>query len=349
MNIACIVSLVWEVPPAQYGGTERVMATLVRGLESRGHTMTLYAAGGSTATKNIRTTQERHLGGGVTLDERLSANLKLAHLLQSEQAEYDVIISFCDEAILPITSSFKTPVLHSLHMPFLDYNIPVFREYADLQYIALSEAQKQPLLDLNYVATIHNGIVVEDVPFTIDRGKKLVYLGTIHPWKGVHLLRDIALRHGYTIHVAGQIADASYYQAEIEPYLGSAFEYYGEFNDVEKYAFFTDAAALVYPVQIRDTCPITILEASAAGLPVIALANGAIPELVKTGQNGIVVHDMAQMEAVISEARYTAIDPLRCRTYALQHFSAEQMVTAYIDACHKAIRPVSKSAALNAV
>ena len=54
MRIAQIAPLYEAVPPALYGGTERVIAALCDGLVERGHDVTLFAAGTSTTRAQLQ-------------------------------------------------------------------------------------------------------------------------------------------------------------------------------------------------------------------------------------------------------------------------------------------------------
>src|SRR5258705_13037029 len=51
MRIAMIMPPWYEVPPAGYGGLERVCASLIDGLIARGHDVTLFGTGARTGTK----------------------------------------------------------------------------------------------------------------------------------------------------------------------------------------------------------------------------------------------------------------------------------------------------------
>ena len=47
MKVALLSTVIESVPPAKYGGTERVVATLATGLTELGHDVTVYASADS--------------------------------------------------------------------------------------------------------------------------------------------------------------------------------------------------------------------------------------------------------------------------------------------------------------
>ena len=56
---------------------------------------------------------------------------------------------------------------------------------------------------------------------------------------------------------------------------------------------------------------------------------GAVPEVIEHGRSGIIVDEYRLMPAVIEEA--DALDPLECRRYVEERFTAERMVNDYGD------------------
>jgi hypothetical protein len=53
MHIAQLAPPFESVPPARYGGTERVVATLTNALANRGHDVTLFASGDSRTAARL--------------------------------------------------------------------------------------------------------------------------------------------------------------------------------------------------------------------------------------------------------------------------------------------------------
>jgi glycosyltransferase involved in cell wall biosynthesis len=63
---------------------------------------------------------------------------------------------------------------------------------------------------------------------------------------------------------------------------------------------------------------------------VIATRWGAVPEVIEHGRGGLIVDDLDAMAAAIEEA--DRLDPVECRRYVEERFSAQRMVADYVAA-----------------
>ena len=70
------------------------------------------------------------------------------------------------------------------------------------------------------------------------------------------------------------------------------------------------------------------MEAMACGTPVVAFANGALPELIDHGRTGFVVNTQAEMADAIRKC--ATLDPAQCRAEAKSRFSAKAMTDLYL-------------------
>ena len=70
---------------------------------------------------------------------------------------------------------------------------------------------------MNYLATVYNGIDLSLYPLQEARGEELIFLGRIHPDKGVHLAIEVARRTGLPLLIAGIIQDQEYFREQVEP------------------------------------------------------------------------------------------------------------------------------------
>src|SRR3954454_11966832 len=101
MRIAQVAPLVESIPPAKYGGTERVVAALAAELVALGHEVTVYASGDSDVDGKLVPIVERALW-----KEDREVNEHLVHLAEltrvsREADQYDVIHSHVDCAAFP--------------------------------------------------------------------------------------------------------------------------------------------------------------------------------------------------------------------------------------------------------
>jgi glycosyltransferase involved in cell wall biosynthesis len=180
---------------------------------------------------------------------------------------------------------------------------------------------------LNYVATVYNGIDLSLYPFQKASGEHLIFLGRIHPDKGVHLAIQVALESGLPLLIAGIIQDRTYFQEQVEPYLNQTIRYIGAVDVAGKNALFARALALLHLNTIPERFGLVLAEANAAGVPVIAMDLGSCREVIQDGETGFLVNSVS--EAVLALRRVVGIDRTRCRQRVQERFSIETMVKAY--------------------
>ena len=72
--------------------------------------------------------------------------------------------------------------------------MPVYEKYRDGYFVSISDSDRAP--GLNYLATVYNGIDLSLYPLQESRGGDLIFLGRIHPDKGVHLAIAVARMSG---------------------------------------------------------------------------------------------------------------------------------------------------------
>jgi glycosyltransferase involved in cell wall biosynthesis len=77
-----------------------------------------------------------------------------------------------------------------------------------------------------------------------------------------------------------------------------------------------------------------MIESMACGTPVIATRWGAVPEVIEDGRSGVIVDDYHAMADALADA--DRLEPLECRSYVEERFSAERMVRDY-EAAYEAV------------
>jgi glycosyltransferase involved in cell wall biosynthesis len=159
-------------------------------------------------------------------------------------------------------------------------------------------------------------------------GEDLVFLGRIHPDKGVHLAIEVARRSGQRLIIAGIVQDQAYFRAQIEPHLdGRTVDYVGPVDVAGKNALFARASALLHLNTIPERFGLVLAEANAAGVPVIAMDLGSCREVIDDGRAGFLVNTPEQ--AVQALGRLPEIDRRACRRRVAERFSIATMVAAY--------------------
>jgi glycosyltransferase involved in cell wall biosynthesis len=131
--------------------------------------------------------------------------------------EFDLIHSHYEFMALTYSRLVKTPVLTTIHGFSSPRIMPVYKKYRDGYFVSISDSDRAP--GLNYLATVYNGIDVSLYPLQESAGDDLVFLGRIHPDKGVHLAIEVARRSGRRLIIAGIIQDKFYFCDQIEPHI----------------------------------------------------------------------------------------------------------------------------------
>jgi glycosyltransferase involved in cell wall biosynthesis len=331
MRIAQIAPLWERVPPPTYGGIELVVSLLTDELVRRGHDVTLFASGDSISSARLESVYPRALRLDSAASEySIYQTLQLSQVYEQAH-EFDIIHSHVGCAALPFASLVKTPTVHTLHDALTPNNEKLFIHARRQPYVSISYAQRQPILELNYMATVYNGIDVNTHKFYAhpDNPPYLAFLGRISPQKGTHLAIAIAKRSGWHLKMAGKVdRDVDYFEQEIKPHIdGKQIEYLGETNQAQKNALIGGAVATLFPITWGEPFGLVMVESMAARTPVIAMELGSTSEVIVHGKTGFLCHSIEECVAAINKV--AELDRHNCREHVLNHFSVKQMVDGY--------------------
>jgi len=253
--------------------------------------------------------------------------------------DFDVIHSNLDFMGFPLARRNPTPTVTTFHgrldLPELQ---PVFREYAEMPMVSISNSQRKPVSWANWLATVYHGLPRDLYGFHPNHGSYLAFLGRIAPEKRPDHAIEIAKRVGIPLRIAAKVdpTDQIYFHTEIEPLLSDPLiEYLGEITDAEKNDFLGDAMALVCPYDWPEPFGLVLIEALACGTPVLAYRRGSIPEIIEDRVTGFVCEGLDEMMAAIQ--RIPEIDRRRCRRTFEQRFSVERMAQDYLRVYERAL------------
>ena len=178
---------------------------------------------------------------------------------------------------------------------------------------------------------IHHGIDVDGLPVGRGDGGYVVFLGRMHPDKGVHRAIQVARVAGKRLLIAAKMwepVEHRYYAEQVEPLLGPDAVYIGQVGGADKHDLLGGAEALINPIRWPEPFGLVMIEALAAGTPVLAFPEGAAPEIVDHGRTGFLCRDEADMVARL--ATIGSIDRAACRCAAESRFSMSRMVDDHI-------------------
>jgi glycosyltransferase involved in cell wall biosynthesis len=324
-RVAVLSPVAWRTPPRQYGAWETVASNITEGLVARGWDVTLFASRDSVTRAHLHAVVDKGYEEDSGADPKVAEYLHISAAFE-HAAEFDLIHSHYDFMALAFTRLVKTPVLTTIHGFSSPKIMPVYQKYRDGYFVSISDSDRAP--GLNYLATVYNGIDLSLYPLQECSGDDLIFLGRIHPDKGVHLAIEVARRSGLPLLIAGIIQDETYFRERVKPQLDNQLiRYVGPVGVQGKNELFARALALLHLNTIPERFGLVLAEANAAGVPVIAMDLGSCREVIKNGQTGFLVNNVN--EAVETLPRLSKIDRNACRQRVQQCFSIETMVEAY--------------------
>jgi glycosyltransferase involved in cell wall biosynthesis len=332
MRIAQVAPLWERVPPPAYGGIELVVGLLTDELVRRGHEVTLFASGDSITLAKLESVHPQALRLDSTVKEYGIYEMLQMSRVYEKASEFDIIHSHVGCAALPYGNLVKTPTVHTLHGIFTPDNEKMFTHARSQPYISISDAQREPRLNLNCVATVYNGIDTSTYEFheKPQDPPYLAFLGRISPEKGTHLAIEIAKRSGWRLKMAGKVdvVDVDYYEQEIKPHIdGKQIEYWGEADHAQKNELIGGAVATLFPITWREPFGLVMVESMVTGTPVIAIELGSASEVIVHGKTGLLCHSVDECVEAIDKA--TQLNRTDCREHVLKHFSVERMTDGY--------------------
>ncbi len=173
----------------------------------------------------------------------------------------------------------------------------------------------------------------------------LLFLGRLERIKGIHILLQAAARApNARIRMAGNVGEA--FASELKQGLPANVEYVGMKHGEELEALIRNALAVIVPSIWYENQPFTVLEAFAAGKPVIASDLGGMAELVADRERGLLVepgdpHALANaMNQIVSDRAWAAAMGRNARSYAITSHSPEQHYNALME-IYDQVRSVS--------
>jgi glycosyltransferase involved in cell wall biosynthesis len=336
MRIAQVAPLTEAVPPRLYGGTERVVHWLTEELVALGNDVTLFASGDSRTSAKLDATWPKALRlDGSVRDPNALHMVMLERVRQKcDNEEFDFLHFHLDYYPFSLFSRQPTPFVTTLHGRLdLPEHQPVFTTFSSIPVISISNAQRRPVPQANFIRTIHHGLPEKLLtPQSVTPGY-LAVLGRIAPEKGVDRAIRIAIRCGIPLRIAAKVdrADQEYYDEIIRPLMDHPLvEYIGEIGDHEKSDFLSGAIGLLVPIDWPEPFGLVMIEAMACGTPVIAYNRGSVPEIIDEGVTGFIVED--EISAVAAVGRLTQVDRVTVRKQFEARFTARRMALDYLAA-----------------
>jgi glycosyltransferase involved in cell wall biosynthesis len=327
MRIAMLAPISWRTPPRHYGPWELVTSLLTEALVARGVDVTLFATADSITTGKLAGVCPRPYSEDPTIDAKVWELCHVSHVFE-RAGEFDLIHNQADFVPLAFSRLVDTPLVTTIHGFSSERIVPVFQRYQDrVSYVAISDADRHP--DLRYAATIHHGVVLDELPFDPAGSEDLLFFGRIHPDKGAAEAIEAARRAGRRLVMAGIVQDQGYYERSVAKAVdGSRVIYDGPVGGAERTRLLGGSRALLHLINFEEPFGLSVIEALACGTPVIACNRGSMRELIDHGVTGFLVDDVDG--AVDAIARIGELDRAACRASVAKRFTVDRMADRYL-------------------
>ena len=327
MRVAMLSSISWRTPPRAYGPWELVTHLLTEALVARGVEVTLFATLDSVTAGTLDGVVPRGYSEDPSLDAKVWEALHIAHLYE-RAGDFDLIHNQADFMPLIFAPLVETPVVTTIHGFSSPRILPVYERYDDrVHYVAISDSDRAA--SLNYAATIHHGIRVEEFPFEARGGEDLLFFGRIHPDKGAGEAIRAAQATGHRLAMYGLVQDEGYHAREVRPFVdGERINYHGVVGGAERLAALGRAKGLLHLIGFDEPFCLSVVEAMACCTPVIAYRRGSMPELIEHGVTGFLVDSFE--EAIAAIGRLGEIDRAACRRAVEERFTVDRMADEYL-------------------
>jgi glycosyltransferase involved in cell wall biosynthesis len=338
------------VTPESAGGAEQMLLVLEREIAGTGHRTTVAACAGSHTCGTLLPTgaTAKELDQYERREREHAA--EILRYLQDHPGKFDLIHdksgSFFRHA-----SECPLPVLATLHLPRSFYHQEWFQGAPPNLFLnCVSQAQAASFADLaNVMAVVENGIDVDMFPFSERKGDYLFWLGRICEEKAPHLAIAAARKARLPLVIAGQVYPFRYHQGyfdcEIRPHLhdGSPVRYINTPSREEKLGLLSNARMLLLTSTVEETSSLVAMEAMACGTPVVAFRRGAFPEVVASGETGILVDTLDEMATAVENLQQ--ISAAACRARVDRQFTAKRMAREYEKLYRQVLSRASKQVA----
>jgi glycosyltransferase involved in cell wall biosynthesis len=331
-------------PPSH--SVDRIIETLVKGLVELGHEVLVFAP------KSSRTMGQLVPVGVAPIllrEDPQCRRIRQAHRkalteVLKRQSDIDVVHAHGLDisGILYSThllEDFSIPNLTTLHsaIDVTDYN---YFSRCRNRIVACSKSQVDACPSMNVVDVIHHGLDPTGFPIVPGARDYLCFVGRMDAAKQPHVAIQLAIQCQMKIKLAGGVSNdraQQYFSANVEPLLGHpAVEYLGEVGLEEKIDLISHARCNLHPTGFREPFGLSVIEAGFCGTPTLAIKRGALGEIIKHGETGILVEDFAEGCYRVHEC--INLDRRCVAEYTREMFNHIRMASGYVKAYEALLR-----------
>ncbi len=303
----------YPIPPANYGGIERVIYDLTEELVKLGHKVYLYAPKGSKSSAVI-----------INYEHNNPNPQSIAEFVQNTLPDnIDIIHDHTHDSIIG-RKKLAIPTVCTMHM---DKTNPV-------EYPVYLCNRALKVIGNNNGFFVYNGIDLNEYQFSEVKDDYILFLGLVAQYKGINYAIDVAEKTNQKLIIAGPIYNYEYYSKEIEPRIKNNpnIEYVGQVGGQQKQDLLKKAKCFIFPTSWEEPFGLVMIEAMACGTPVLAFPNGSVPEVME-GFPNLICSSVDEMVEKLNTNQFP--DAKLIRDYVENHFSRNIMATEYLKLYNK--------------
>lgn len=282
-----------RLPVKGYGGTERIVVALVRGLAELGHRVTLIAQPGTKIPE--ATVQE------VATKQLRDPALDLGPLLPKDA---DIAHAHFPVRRVPSGPPFLQTIYGNLKT---GETVPPHAVFLSKNHAARHRA----------AAFVYAGLVPGEFLFQATKHDYDFFIGRLHSAKGYQWAIEGAKRTNRRLMLAGGW----------RPSFSTRIRFVGEVDGKKKAELLAGARCLWMPALWDEPFGLTTIEALFSGTPVLATKRGALPEVL-TAEVGALCDSLDEM--VEASRTIASRKPEACRAHAERHFTHRVMAEGYL-------------------
>jgi glycosyltransferase involved in cell wall biosynthesis len=283
----------WDVLPApKYGGTQRMVVWLARGLAEAGHRVTLIAGRGSQVA------EARLVPIDVQAARRPEFDIR--PLLPSD---LDILLTYA-----PLHARPDGPWVRCLPGNWK----PGTTAGPNVIFLSRNHAERH-----GSTAFVYNGLDPREYRYRKEKEDYDLFIGRLHATKGYRWAVAGAKRLRRRLLLAGGW----------RPSLSRYVRYVGSVGGDRKAELIAGARALWMPALWDEPFGVTLIEAMVSGTPVLGTRRGSLPEIVspEVGALGDTLDELVERRRALD-----AIAPEACRARVERHFTHHAMAEGYL-------------------
>jgi len=299
------------VPPEGYGGTERVVHWLSKAQMDLGHEVYVVCPEASTTKAN-------------KISMPLWCNEEEAY-----QQSYKKILSLNPDIVHDHTFSQLFRLRHPDQTAVSTHHNERFEPVSNTVYPSRADAQS------NGSSTfVYHGLDLDEYTFTENKESYLLFLGAIHPRKNVDMAIKVAKWTDMPLVIVGPVRHPGYFCKKVRKKLNDKITYHGEAMGKIKNHLLKNAKALLYPSS-WESFGLSVIEAMAAGTPVITSDIPSFHETIEHGVTGFICDSKKEYRQAVE--KLPTIKPSDCYERVIKYFSKESMAEGYQKLYQKAL------------